>query len=68
MRILSMVLVGVALTFPMQVEAQDKAKAKAKPSAAQDRGALREKCMASSTGSGGGRQAQVRACMERGGK
>jgi hypothetical protein len=65
MRILSIFIVGAALIFPMHADAQTQPKPKAKPSA-QDRGARMDKCMAEATGYGAGKQAQVRACMQRG--
>ena len=67
MRILSIALVGAALMFPIQADAQTKPKAKAGQKSAQDVGAIRNKCRAEVTGFGTSAQAQFRACMQRAG-
>ena len=65
MRILLMVLVGGALAFPMQADAQDKTKTKSAQKSSQDMGAIRDKCRAQTTGYGAGAQAQFTACVKR---
>jgi hypothetical protein len=58
--LMAVCVAGAALSCTLPATAKDKA-----GSGGQNMGAIRDQCRAQATGTGGGKQAQIKACIER---